>query len=416
VGIERSDASEETAPPERPEPHPVEQTDAPRKSETSRPAETDQVYEGPFDSRDAEFAARHASREYAAVNSEGSTQDGSADEPATVQTLEEPPWQEERLSEPARDDSGSVLDQQIDRQTAEPAAVGEENEQAQEQAIASDPGESLPASEPEVRDDEPAAETSDPVTDHGRLEFDEQGQADTAENREWVPLPGEEHIPVTRLEMRARPAELETGIEQSEQDDPWRQHVEQMQAAWEDHEARWPADAPGEGDGPGAPGEGGQDDVADSSGDEPGSWRGDGGQYLNAEENYSVTGALDRMRGEEPNVTSRLRDHESEVDGADLVGLEYRLKGEDRYKEKAAEKLAAELRRSPSEAAESIADGIRYTYQIPADRYTQSYQEITGRLKEDGNQMVLSKNSWDDPEYKGINTRWRTPEGQIFEV
>ena len=31
--------------------------------------------------------------------------------------------------------------------------------------------------------------------------------------------------------------------------------------------------------------------------------------------------------------------------------------------------------------------------------------------------MIYSKNHWrDDPEYKGINTRWVTPEGQRFEV
>jgi hypothetical protein len=31
--------------------------------------------------------------------------------------------------------------------------------------------------------------------------------------------------------------------------------------------------------------------------------------------------------------------------------------------------------------------------------------------------MIYSKNHWrDDPEYKGINTRWVTTEGQRFEV
>ncbi len=30
--------------------------------------------------------------------------------------------------------------------------------------------------------------------------------------------------------------------------------------------------------------------------------------------------------------------------------------------------------------------------------------------------MCYSKNSWTDPEYKGINTRWVNPEGQRFEV
>jgi len=30
--------------------------------------------------------------------------------------------------------------------------------------------------------------------------------------------------------------------------------------------------------------------------------------------------------------------------------------------------------------------------------------------------MFYGRNSWGDPEYKGINTRWVTPEGQRFEV
>jgi hypothetical protein len=29
---------------------------------------------------------------------------------------------------------------------------------------------------------------------------------------------------------------------------------------------------------------------------------------------------------------------------------------------------------------------------------------------------VLSRNSWDSSQYKGINTRWRTEDGQLFEV
>ncbi len=30
--------------------------------------------------------------------------------------------------------------------------------------------------------------------------------------------------------------------------------------------------------------------------------------------------------------------------------------------------------------------------------------------------MYYSKNWWTNPEYKGINTRWATPEGQRFEA
>ena len=38
------------------------------------------------------------------------------------------------------------------------------------------------------------------------------------------------------------------------------------------------------------------------------------------------------------------------------------------------------------------------------------------RLDSFGHEMYLSKNSWGSQEYKGINTRWVTQEGQRFEV
>ncbi len=37
-------------------------------------------------------------------------------------------------------------------------------------------------------------------------------------------------------------------------------------------------------------------------------------------------------------------------------------------------------------------------------------------LEARGYQMYQRKNSWSDPEYKGLNTRWVTPDGQRFEV
>ena len=50
------------------------------------------------------------------------------------------------------------------------------------------------------------------------------------------------------------------------------------------------------------------------------------------------------------------------------------------------------------------------------ETYTQGYYDIKERLESLGYEMYQSKNSWDDAEYKGINTRWVTPEGQRFEV
>jgi len=42
--------------------------------------------------------------------------------------------------------------------------------------------------------------------------------------------------------------------------------------------------------------------------------------------------------------------------------------------------------------------------------------DIEARLENLGYEMCQSRNSWDDAEYKGINTRWVTEGGQRFEV
>lgn len=201
--------------------------------------------------------------------------------------------------------------------------------------------------------------------------------------------------------------------------DAWGVHVDSMKAKWSNLESELPEDQlPDKNDqGEGPLGEkGGRDDDADLPGDEPGSWRGDSNQYLNLEENYSVDRAFGRMSDRETNVTDNLRTGETEVVDAKLVALEHRLKGKERFKEKVAEQLAVEYREDPRRAAESIPDGLRYTYQIPADSYVQGQQEVVDQLKEKGYEMIYRKNSWNDPEYKGINSRWRTPDGQLFEV
>ncbi|MFG2088128.1 MULTISPECIES: hypothetical protein [unclassified Spirillospora] len=198
------------------------------------------------------------------------------------------------------------------------------------------------------------------------------------------------------------------------QNDAWREHADAMRAKWADLESEQTPDEPPEKNdqGDGLQGEG----TSEGTGDEPGSWRGDGDQYLNLEENYAVDRAFGRLCDQEGDVTDSLKTREAEMADAKLVGLEYRLKGEDRFKEKVAEKLAAELRKSPTEAAESVSDGLRYTYQIPADSYVQGYQQIANGLKKDGFEMVFCRNSWDGAEYKGVNTRWRTADGQLLEV
>jgi hypothetical protein len=103
--------------------------------------------------------------------------------------------------------------------------------------------------------------------------------------------------------------------------------------------------------------------------------------------------------------------------GGWLAGLEFCLKGEDRLKEKIAEKIEHEPDRRPSEAVGDINDAIRYTFCFDPSKCTDGYWDLKGRLEANDFKMVYSKNYWrDDPEYKGINTRWVTAEGQRFEV
>ena len=177
-----------------------------------------------------------------------------------------------------------------------------------------------------------------------------------------------------------------------------------------------PKEADGEGDAPpkGPPESPERPERGD--GDEPGSWRGESGRFLNYEEHLGARHNIDRMREIEPRVTDNLRAIESDVPGASMVGLEYRLKGDDRLKDKIAKENRDSPERDLREISEDIPDAIRYTYQFDADDYARGYHDVCSRLEESGYTITHSANSWDSPDYKGINTRWRTPEGQLFEV
>jgi hypothetical protein len=100
-----------------------------------------------------------------------------------------------------------------------------------------------------------------------------------------------------------------------------------------------------------------------------------------------------------------------------LEGFSFRLKGQERLQEKIA---SAYETSSPDatigEIAGHIPDAIRYTFCFSEHDYTAGYSGVKEGLEDRGYHMYKSKNSWDDPEYKGINTRWITAEGQRFEV
>ena len=155
----------------------------------------------------------------------------------------------------------------------------------------------------------------------------------------------------------------------------------------------------------------------DRSADPPGSFRSYGGSYLNPERHTEAVTTLDRVREAEPAISADMRTVEQENrHGGWLEGFEHRVKGDDRLKEKVAEQLKAEPRMTAGEVLSEVPDAIRYTFCLEPGRYARGYYGIVEQLANRGYEMYLSKNSWTDPEYKGINTRWVTPDGQRFEV
>ena len=127
--------------------------------------------------------------------------------------------------------------------------------------------------------------------------------------------------------------------------------------------------------------------------------------------------AIGRIREAEPGLSADAQAIEQEnKHGGWLEGFRHRLKDEDRLKEKIAEQIEAEENQSAAEVLRRIPDVIRYTYCFEPESYTRGYYDIKERFESRGHEMYYSRNYWADPEYKGINTRWVTAEGQRFEL
>ena len=91
------------------------------------------------------------------------------------------------------------------------------------------------------------------------------------------------------------------------------------------------------------------------------------------------------MRKAEPAISADAQTAEKEnTCGGWLEAFEFRLKGDDRLKEKVAEYLGAEPRKTASEVLREIPDAIRYTFCLPAESYIRGYYDIKARLRAAG--------------------------------
>ena len=120
---------------------------------------------------------------------------------------------------------------------------------------------------------------------------------------------------------------------------------------------------------------------------------------------------------EENIITPAMARIEAEDPERMLVGLEFRCKGQDRIMEKVAAALEEQPNLTSAEALASVKDAIRYTFQYTEQHYTEGVRADIDRLKASGFELVELRNTWRFEEYKGINSRWRVPDGgQLFEV
>jgi hypothetical protein len=123
------------------------------------------------------------------------------------------------------------------------------------------------------------------------------------------------------------------------------------------------------------------------------------------------------QRNEEQLTEHLSEPHRDPSCGGWLVGLEHRRKGEERLKEKITDLLETGAPDATAgEILQAIPDAIRYTFCAEPDNYTETYWDIKLQLQATGLEMDYSQNHWADSQYKGINTRWVTPDGQRFEV
>ncbi len=121
----------------------------------------------------------------------------------------------------------------------------------------------------------------------------------------------------------------------------------------------------------------------------------------------------------EGGVTPGMRRVEAELEHGTLAPdtEKFALKSPDRFKEKLAKMIERYPGHPCGELVSAIHDGIRYTFLFPAENYTAGVADATQALSDRGYDLGIRKPSWNDGDYRGVNSRWRdTDSGILFEV
>lgn len=174
----------------------------------------------------------------------------------------------------------------------------------------------------------------------------------------------------------------------------WAEAVPQLRASWAEHKQRYP-----------------ERSHALPHTQTDGGWVADGNRRLTPEQNAEATKAHADLQAETKDVIfpAMLRIEASSPDGT-LAGIEHRLKGEDRLKEKLADELLAKPEKTVRGALSEVADAVRFTLTYPSERYAEGVLTDVAGLKAEGFELLKLKNLWAGNQYKGINSQWRQPD------
>jgi len=121
----------------------------------------------------------------------------------------------------------------------------------------------------------------------------------------------------------------------------------------------------------------------------------------------------------EEGLTPAMRRVEAELTHGTLVPdtEKFALKSPDRFKEKLAKMIERYPGQPCGELVSAIHDGIRYTFLFPTGDYTAGVADATQALRDRGYDLRIRKPSWNEGDYRGVNSRWCDADsGVLFEV
>jgi len=132
---------------------------------------------------------------------------------------------------------------------------------------------------------------------------------------------------------------------------------------------------------------------------------------------------LEAARAEEPAVSAALEESAGAAGGR-LEGTSHMLKEEASLTRKLLDRASSlpEANADPAGAVRQVSakvnDALRYTVSIEPENYVAGKEQVYASLRARGYTFAYEWDAWGSPEspYRGVNSTWKTPNGQLFEV